>query len=74
MALDFWEDLIEFWPKKKRHSTQIWLEFKHNILTQTVLISNDLFIKRKGEQSQVLICIDLLTLACVVVFLCLELV
>ena len=40
---------------KKRHSIWIWLEFKHNILTPTVLTSNDLFIKRKGEQSQVLI-------------------
>ena len=45
---------------KKRRSIQIWLdlEFKHNILTPTILIFNDLFIKRKGEQSQVLICID----------------
>ena len=49
----------------------IWLEFKHNILTPTVLISNELFIKQEGEQSQVLIGADF---TCVVVFLCLELV
>ena len=27
----------------------IWLEFKHNILTPGVLISNELFIKQEGE-------------------------
>ena len=36
----------------------IWLEFKDNILTPTVLISNELFIKQEGEESQVLICVD----------------
>ena len=47
---------------KKRHSMSkgiiIWLEFKDNILTPTVLISNELFIKQEGEESQVLICVD----------------
>ena len=31
----------------------IWLEFKDNILTPTVLISNELFIKQEGDESQV---------------------
>ena len=53
----------------------IWLEFKDNILTPTVLISNELFIKQEGDESQVGALFDhLLALACVVVFLCLELV
>ena len=31
----------------------IWLEFKDNILTPTVLISNELFIKQESEESQI---------------------
>ena len=37
--------------------TIIWLEFEDNILTPTVIISNELFIKQEGEESQVLICV-----------------
>ena len=35
-----------------------WLEFKHNIIIPTVLISYELFIDQGGEQSQVSICVD----------------
>ena len=46
---------------KKRHGMSkgiiFWLEFKDNIVTPTVLISNELFIKQEGEESQVLICV-----------------
>ena len=57
MALDFREDLKEFWPEHiKRYSKMV--RIKNNIRTPTVLISNEFFIKQGGEQSQVSICVD----------------
>ena len=77
MALDFREDSGHSMSK----DTVKWLEFKHKI-TPTVLISNELFIIGASNHKfqSVLTLLDcalfdyLLTLACVVVFLCFELV